>query len=148
MTDNELKVIRQNIACPQFGDDHYGAWGALNISQRRTIYKMWDEINRQKAEEEALIAGQETLQRHIAEQKEEIERLNEKLKAMQAYIEQNKLEWSAVSFIEYYRKLKAEAIKEFAERLKSYLLLNKRGQMSVLSFEDIEKLVKEMVGDV
>lgn len=42
---------------------------------------------------------------------------------------------------------KAEAYKEFAERLKSYLLLNKKGEMSVISFENIDNLLKEMVGE-
>ena len=41
---------------------------------------------------------------------------------------------------------KKEAYKEFAERLKSYLLLNKKGEMSVIAFEDIDNLLKEMVG--
>ncbi len=40
-----------------------------------------------------------------------------------------------------------EALKEFAERLKSYLLLNKKGEMSVISFEDVDTLLKEMVGE-
>lgn len=44
MTDNELKVIRQNIACPQFGDDHYGACGALMIGQRRAIYRVKEMV--------------------------------------------------------------------------------------------------------
>lgn len=45
------------------------------------------------------------------------------------------------------RKAKAEAYKEFAERLKSYLLLNKKGEMSVISFENVDNLLKEMVGE-
>lgn len=40
---------------------------------------------------------------------------------------------------------KAEAYKEFAKRLKSYLLLNKKGEMSVISFENVDTLLKEMV---
>ena len=44
-------------------------------------------------------------------------------------------------------KIKVEAYKEFAERLKSYLLLNKKGEMSVVSFENIDNLLKEMVGE-
>lgn len=43
--------------------------------------------------------------------------------------------------------VKNEAYKEFAERLKSYLLLNKKGEMSVISFENVDTLLKEMVGD-
>ena len=42
---------------------------------------------------------------------------------------------------------RAEAIKEFAERLKQYLLLNRRGEMSVVSFENIDYLVEETVGE-
>lgn len=38
-----------------------------------------DLINRQKEEKEALIAGQETLQKYIADQKAEIERLKEQI---------------------------------------------------------------------
>ena len=54
MTDNELNIIRQNIACPQFGDDHYGAWGALRLDQRRAIKRMVDTITRQEEEIERL----------------------------------------------------------------------------------------------
>lgn len=54
MTDNVLKAIRQNIACPQFGDDHYGSWGALNLNQRRAIKRMLDHINILEAEIERL----------------------------------------------------------------------------------------------
>ena len=42
---------------------------------------------------------------------------------------------------------KAKAYKEFAERLKSYLLLNKKGEMSVVSFENIDNLLKGMIGE-
>lgn len=45
------------------------------------------------------------------------------------------------------REAKAEAYKEFAERLKSYLLLKKKGEMSVISFENVDTLLKEMVGE-
>lgn len=44
-------------------------------------------------------------------------------------------------------EIKAEAYKEFAERLKSYLLLNKKEQMSVVTFEDVDNLLKEMIGE-
>lgn len=45
------------------------------------------------------------------------------------------------------REAKAEVSKEFAERLKSYLLLNKKGEMSVVSFENIDNLLKGMVDE-
>jgi uncharacterized metal-binding protein len=87
-----------------------------------------DLINRQKAEVEALIAGQETLQKYIAEQKAKIERLED------------------VNI----RLTKAEAIKEFAERLKE-----KKKSINItigLDYEvcfvsDIDNLLKELVGE-
>lgn len=39
------KQIREFIACPQFGDDHYGRWGALNFEQRKTIKNLCDIID-------------------------------------------------------------------------------------------------------
>ena len=44
-------------------------------------------------------------------------------------------------------EIKFEAYKEFAERLKSYLLLNEKGKISVITFEEVEKLLKELVGE-
>lgn len=32
-----LDDIREKIACPQLGDDHYGEWGALPLEVRKTI---------------------------------------------------------------------------------------------------------------
>lgn len=29
-----LEQIREFIACPELGDDHYGKWGAMSIEQR------------------------------------------------------------------------------------------------------------------
>lgn len=75
----------------------------------RTVLVAEDLINRLKAENEALISAQETLQKHIEKQIE---------------------------------KAKAEAIKEFAERLKKYSEL-----YSYVTPRDIDNLVKEMVGD-
>ena len=40
--------------------------------------------------------------------------------------------------------IKVEAYEEFAERLKSFLLLNHQGEMSVVSYEDINNLLKEL----
>lgn len=45
------------------------------------------------------------------------------------------------------KEAKTEAYKEFAARLKSYLLLNEKGSISVISFENIDDLLKEMIGE-
>jgi hypothetical protein len=86
MTYKEWENIRKKISCPQFGDDHYGEWGILNINQRRTIKRMLDfidgqenyiksqqaeiehlqlEIENLQASKKALINGQLTLQKEI-----------------------------------------------------------------------------------
>lgn len=40
-----IEKIREYIACPQFGDDHYGKWGALSIDQRAKIKELCDYAN-------------------------------------------------------------------------------------------------------
>lgn len=37
--------IRENISCPQFGDNHYGKWGALNLEQRKKIKYLLNKID-------------------------------------------------------------------------------------------------------
>lgn len=75
----------------------------------------------------------------INRQKTEIERLNKKVEELSEVL-------SDTIRIRY-TEVKSEAYKEFAERLKSYLLLNKKGEMSVIAFENIDNLLKEMAGE-
>lgn len=103
-----------------------------------------DLIASQKAEKEALIAGQETLQKHIAEQRAEIERLEKENKNLLSKLcKKVRTESKVVE-----KLIKAEAIKEFAERLKDKS--KKRTQDvygEMVFFGDIDNLVKEMVGE-
>ena len=90
-----------------------------------------DLITCQKAEIEALIAGQETLQKYIAEKNAEIERLTT------AYPK-------TIESIKKMRdKAKAEAIKEFADRLTAELIAG--GIYPAFVKGKIEKVKKEMV---
>ena len=41
-TKREYDKIREYISCPQFGDDHYGKWGALTLEQRIRIKHLFD----------------------------------------------------------------------------------------------------------
>lgn len=56
-----LERIRENISCPQFGDDHYGAWGILRLDQRIIILSMiktidyLDRLLQEKFEAEAAL---------------------------------------------------------------------------------------------
>lgn len=43
---NYREKIRRAIACPQFGDDHYGEWGALRLDIRKLIKRLLDELDR------------------------------------------------------------------------------------------------------
>ena len=81
----------------------------------------------------------------LKRQKTEIERL-EKARQRQAYLSCN-IRGQKYELMNRISAVKNEAYKEFAERLKSYLLLNKKGEMSVISFENVDNLLKEMVGE-
>ena len=82
----------------------------------------------------------------INRQKAEIERLEEEKEELRASIEM------FTEIGKMYSELKADAIKEFAERLKDYYIKDKRykrphaSTMIIFLFDLIDKLVKEMVG--
>ncbi len=85
----------------------------------------------------------------INRQKSEIERLKECPKCVYEY-DGEVMEYCVQGPCPNFKtveQIKAEAYKEFAERLKSYLLLNEKGSMSVISFENIDTLLKRMVGE-
>lgn len=52
--NKDIKEIREYIACPQFGDDHYGKWGALRLDQRRKIKALLDYITNLEKENKRL----------------------------------------------------------------------------------------------
>lgn len=141
MTDNEIIKALEYCTekgycrkCPSYENSNYC----------KIEYEAIDLINRQKAEKEALIAGQETLQRHIAEQKAEIERY----RAAMPDLEQKDDDFCGVvcRFAEgLIEKAKAEAVKEFAERLKETKF--KHGSDYMIYAENIDIIKKEMVGD-
>ena len=43
---NYREKIRKAISCPQFGNETYGEWGALNLEQRKYIKRLLDELDR------------------------------------------------------------------------------------------------------
>lgn len=79
----------------------------------------------------------------ISSQKAEIERLQKECEITRAYIHNNGLEWGLVSHLEFYKNQRAEAIKEFAERLKSKAV-QKYDWNEYVEIEDIDNLIKEM----
>lgn len=44
LTIKQIEEIRDCVRCPQFGDERYGAWGALRLDQREKIKMLCDEL--------------------------------------------------------------------------------------------------------
>ena len=127
MTDNE---IIKALGCCIEHKCHKCPARAMFCSESIPMAFALDLINRIREENEALINGQETLQKYIAKKDAEIERLKG---------------WQDLLKAEKHSLIKAEAIKEFAERLKE------KGNRSLgdhFITKWIDDLVKEMVGDV
>lgn len=119
-----------------------------------------DLINRQKAEIEALIAGQETLQKY---RDEEINRLEIELKAMRGAANSYKAEVERLQkendvLIETYSKCQIAIIKESIERIKQIVCdhchpdFNKDGKPinvwdAVNGYKAIDNFFKETVGE-
>ena len=112
MTDNEIMTLDKALFILRHGsaEGEHKYFEAIEIIE--------NEINRQKAEIERLQSMNKDKLDMIHDLQAEIERLNDELKTMKAYIAQNKLEWSAVSFLRFYKNLKVEAIKEFSDLIK------------------------------
>lgn len=117
-----------------------------------------DIINRQKEEKEtmqayikALIAGQETLQKYIAEKNAEIERLKDALTDNEygccVGVKNGLIYTHTIDDYDWLiGDISAEAIKDFAERLKTKASDFEFGRAVWVVY--IDNLVKEMVGDV
>ena len=142
MTDKEIvKALECCIydrigcnKCPMFGDGSPNCWEAI----RKNILEL---INRLQDEREALINGQETLQKTIVEQNEKIKRLKR--------LNQERLDEIYSLKIDN-ENTKAEAIKEFWASLKEIAYipnLSLTGEY-VVDVSDGDNLVKEMTESV
>lgn len=109
-------------------------------------------INRQKAEIERLKSMNQAKLDCIHDLQKEDEKLTNEVDSLKKQMEwltgynQNLMSANTALSEEIFIA-KIEAYKEFAEKLKSYLLLNEKGKNSVITFEDVEKLLKELVGE-
>ena len=123
-----------------------------------------DLINRQQELLEAAIAGQETLQKALADKAREAAELNSDLKLLKnnhehlktnfdETVEKNKrlrdkvvgLTAEKDQLIKTFGECQTEAVRDFADRLKKECLID-RGY-EILQEGTIDNLVKEMVGD-
>jgi len=140
MTDNEIIKALECCADEYIHSCDYCPFEKECCGDNLNLVKFaLDLINRLQAEKEALIAGQETLQKALAEKNAEIERLNKAT--------EKDFETIAISTVDRHQKyIKRRAIKEFADRLKGEAYTNNYCEKIVLE-NDIDNLVKEMVGD-
>ena len=132
MTDNE--IIKALECCTQQAGCSGCPFVISNeICSEALLQNTLDLINRLQDEKQALINGQETLQNTIVEQKAEIERLKHRKTELQ--IRNQELQHE-----------KSEAIKEFAERLKHFIIPQKADGYTreIVLKRDIDNLVKEM----
>ncbi len=163
MTDNEIiKALEccasscSSEACKNCPFDEKGV--CTETENALAIYAL-DLINRRKAEKEALINGQETLQKYIAEQNSEISILkdsNINLRELY-YTEREKVRKAKQKVMDACKMRKtarAEAIKEFAERLKKNAIavdvlfgFGREHYTEAVTVIAIDSIVKEMVGE-
>ncbi len=138
MTDNEknsaltdaeiIKALEHcsqhkcNCECPKYYDTT-----DMDICITRLIRSSFDLINRLQTDKEALIAGQETLQKALAE--------------------------SEANFKEAAKRFYKEGVTDFAERLKNVYTSDKRYDRPyahtslTMLFYNIEKVSKDLAGD-
>ena len=126
--------------CPYH--DNYSNGNCINLKNA----DIKDLINRKDEQIESLIAGQETLQKYIAEKDKEIEKLKKRHRL-------NLLEQLDIA-----EKIKSEAVKEFAEKFlkkiyeNHYLLSDKhnstdKGMFTIGIEQAVKETKKEMVGE-
>lgn len=145
MTDNEIiKAWENEIHLAEYVDSDYCSNVEVSL-----IKETINTFNRQKAENEDLKAKNNTLTHdniacydEVLKLKAEIERLRGNNKALRLALDLYK-GWE--------EKAKAEAVKEFAERLKKKSIgnydWNKKDWCWSVKVEDIDNLLKEMVGE-
>ena len=152
-------LYRIKIFCANDNGEHIGTMRVTEIV---------DLINRLQADKEALIAGQETLQKALAEKNEEFENQSQNFKTAREEIERLSdrnhkcIYLSDDETTEYCvdgpcpkfkteSKIKAEAIKEFAEFLKNKATAIHKSidgnYLYEISNNFIDNLVKEMIGE-
>ena len=140
MTDNE--IIKAFECCDIKGVCNNCPFKNDRESCERLGDLVLDLINRQKAENSNLTSRLTSLQNDLTSAKAEIERLTAMVEAAEDYL--HPLPFKN-AFDEEIAKAKAEAIKEFAERLKGMHRHNTTSVVSLVTvFDNINNLVDEM----
>lgn len=121
----------------------------LKITQKEflALNEVHNLITRQQAEIEALIAGQETLQKYIAQQQARIDEFMKETAVTTLIDDAVVYTPTLEDYNKFKKKFKSEAVKEFVERLK-YVWWDNGYESPDVDFDDfIDNLVKEIVGE-
>lgn len=131
MTDNEItreKTFSEEL--PHF---------------KERIEEVFDNYNNPNSNEDPLYICVLRDSKHIVRKaEEEIARQQTEIERLQKEV--NLVSIKLQDLQERTDEVKVEAYREFAKRLESYLLFNKKCEMSVMSFENIDNFLKHLVG--
>lgn len=75
----KVETIRNWIACPQFGDDHYGELGALPYRERKILKDLCDYV--------------EPLEYHDMEMTKTVIELQQRIDKISNYLEENRKQY-------------------------------------------------------
>lgn len=131
MTDNEItreKTFSEEL--PHF---------------KERIEEVFDNYNNPNSNEDPLYICVLRDSKHIVRKaEEEIARQQTEIERLQKEVNLVSIQFQDLQ--ERTDEVKVEAYREFAKRLESYLLFNKKCEMSVMSFENIDNFLKHLVG--
>ena len=133
--------------------EHYQKMNARNLDNVLYLSKQCDELQEENENysknNQQMTSDILKLYKELEQVKAENERLKETTKNMSAYVKGNN--WGLVSFVEFCKNLKAEAYKEFAERLKerytSVWTWDGHEEAILVLHTNLDNLLKELVGE-
>lgn len=153
---NYRERIRKAIECPQFGNERYGEWGALNLEKRILIKRLLDELDRADNYVKNLYLENQELKKKyenaVADYETTMVERNELKKQLETYeIEGYKQEdeLNKMSFdIRKYKTQQKEFIK-YLEDEKDRLarICNNLGEDKFDEADDILQKYKEIIGE-
>ena len=153
---NYREKIRKAIECPQFGNEHYGEWGALTLEQRKYIKRLLDELDSADNYLKKVYLENEKLKQNAENNNKVVDKITytikpsfttRKLKQLQKENKQLKIQISAREEVcnrleSNWNKLKEDLIKI---RQLTFTKYNKNEWENCLSFnDDILPLIEKM----
>ncbi len=134
--------------CPCFNNNTYTTLDCMEELMKNALAL----IKHQQAERETMLKDLQFRTNQVIEQQADVERLQKELalKGLEYHLLERERAKDISGFVDDLKLVRAEAIKEFAERLTdkaSIYRVNGFDYAWQITQEDIDNLVKEMVGD-